>query len=65
VGKDQVSQAFDNAAETYGFALDDDARLPAQSMAKRLEKSLSNMALVMASACCCQRYYLEEYPVAG
>jgi hypothetical protein len=45
VGKDQVSQAFDNAAETYGFALDDDARLPAQSMAKRLEKSLSKYGI--------------------
>ncbi|RMD00297.1 hypothetical protein EAY64_05170 [Aquitalea palustris] len=45
VGKEQVSQAFDSAAEAYGFALDEEARLPAQNMAKRLEKSLSKYGI--------------------
>ncbi len=41
VPKEQVNQAFDAAAESYGFGVDEEARLPAQNMAKRLEKSLS------------------------
>ncbi|MCW3480116.1 nucleoid-associated protein [Neisseriaceae bacterium JH1-16] len=43
VPREQVSQAFDSAAESYGFALDDEARLPAQNVAKRLERTLSKV----------------------
>lgn len=41
VPREQVSQAFDSAAESYGFALDEEARLPGPGMAKRLERTLS------------------------
>jgi len=43
VPREQVSQAFDSAAESYGFALDEEARLPAQNVAKRLERTLSKV----------------------
>jgi len=42
---EQVSQAFDSAAESCGFALDDSAQLPAQGMAKRLERTLSKYGI--------------------
>ncbi|MBI3144069.1 MAG: nucleoid-associated protein [Pseudogulbenkiania sp.] len=45
VPREQVSQAFDTAAESYGFALDDEARLPAQGMARRLERTLSKVGV--------------------
>ncbi|AXK39227.1 nucleoid-associated protein [Crenobacter cavernae] len=45
VPREQVNQAFDSAAESYGFTLDDDARLPAQGMYKRLEKTLSKVGV--------------------
>jgi nucleoid-associated protein YejK len=38
---EQVSQAFEAAAETCGFPLEESAGLPAQGMAKRLERTLS------------------------
>jgi len=38
---DQVSQAFDAAAESCGIPFDEGAALPAQNMAKRLERTLS------------------------
>ena len=41
VPSQQVSQAFDDAAESCGFALDNATSLPAQGMAKRLERTLS------------------------
>ncbi|RXZ43681.1 nucleoid-associated protein [Crenobacter cavernae] len=45
VPREQVNQAFGSAAESYGFTLDDDARLPAQGMVKRLEKTLSKVGV--------------------
>ena len=45
VPREQVEQAFDTAAESYGFALDESAELPAQGMAKRLERTLSKVGV--------------------
>jgi hypothetical protein len=41
VPSEQVNQAFDEAAESCGFAVDQALDLPAQGMAKRLERTLS------------------------
>lgn len=41
VPSEQVSQAFDEAAESCGFAVDNALNLPSQGMAKRLERTLS------------------------
>jgi nucleoid-associated protein YejK len=45
VPREQVNQAFDHAAEQYGFMLEQDAPLPAQSMGKRLAKSWSKIGV--------------------
>jgi hypothetical protein len=45
VPREQVNQAFDLAAESYGFALEEEARLPAQGMGKRLAKSWSKVGV--------------------
>jgi hypothetical protein len=45
VPREQVNQAFDQAAEAYGFVLEEDARLPAQNMGKRLAKSWSKIGV--------------------
>jgi len=45
VGPEEVGRLFDNAAESYGFSLESDAPLPAQSVAKRLEKSWSKVGI--------------------
>jgi len=42
---EQVSQAFDSAAESCGFSVGDAASLPAQGMAKRLERTLSKYGI--------------------
>ncbi|MBV8647959.1 nucleoid-associated protein [Paludibacterium sp.] len=41
VPREQAAQAFDSAAESCGFAQTDPEGLPAQGMAKRLERTLS------------------------
>lgn len=41
VPREQVEEALGSAAESYGFELDDEARLPAKGVAKQLEKTLS------------------------
>ncbi|OWY37440.1 hypothetical protein CEK28_16995 [Xenophilus sp. AP218F] len=41
VPREQVEGALGSAAESYGFALDADARLPSKGVAKQLEKTLS------------------------
>lgn len=41
VAREQVDNAMGSAAESYGFALDEDARLPSKGVAKQLEKTLS------------------------
>ncbi|MCS3802956.1 MULTISPECIES: nucleoid-associated protein [Chromobacterium] len=41
VPREQVDQAMGSAAESYGFALDEEAKLPAKGMARQLEKTLS------------------------
>lgn len=45
VEPEQVGRLFDSAAENYGFALEGDVRLPAQGMARRLEKSWSKVGV--------------------
>lgn len=40
-----VGEAFDSAAQSYGFALDEQARFPAHSMARRLERSLCKVGI--------------------
>ena len=45
VPREHVSQALDNAAESYGFALDHDAGLPAQRVFKRLERTWSKVGV--------------------
>lgn len=45
VPREQVSQAFNSAAEEHGFALQSDTRLPARGMAKRLERSWSKVGV--------------------
>lgn len=45
VGPEEVGRLFDSAAESYGFSLESDAPLPAQSVAKRLEKSWSKVGI--------------------
>jgi hypothetical protein len=42
---EQVSQAFDSAAESCGFAVGDAPSLPAQGMAKRLERTLGKYGI--------------------
>lgn len=45
VAPEQVNRLFDSAAESYGFTLQSDAPLPAQGMARRLEKSWSKVGV--------------------
>ncbi|KZE33533.1 nucleoid-associated protein [Crenobacter luteus] len=45
VPRERVEQVRGEAAESYGFALDDEAKLPALGVARRLEKTLSRVGV--------------------